>query len=106
MGVVFAITVALEVLLLELVSEVDELTVAVLTIFVLWATELLIVATIIAVADEPADRDEKLTVRVFPVPPHVPFAAPHETNVIWAGKSSVIETLLAVPPLLFVTVSK
>jgi hypothetical protein len=50
----------------------------------------LTVTTIVMVAAEPLASDEKLIVRLFPAPAHVPPAVEeHETNVTEAGRLSV-----------------
>jgi hypothetical protein len=93
-------------LLFEFGSLVAELIVAVFVMIVSVGVELLTVAIITAVADVPAANDGNETVRLFPLPPHVPVAALHETNVTCEGRLSVIVTAFAVLPVLLIAVNR
>src|SRR5687768_15288349 len=64
------------------------------------------VATIEALTVAPTASDGKVTVRLFPAPPHVPPGASHETKVSPAGSTSLKVTELAAAPDLFVTVNR
>ncbi len=98
------VVVAVAELFAEFGSLVDALTDAV---FEMLAPPLpLTVATRVMVADEPTASDEKLTVRLLPVPPHTPPpVALQETYVRLEGRLSVTTTLCATPMPLLVTVS-
>src|SRR5882762_1431273 len=101
-----AVTAFVEELLLESLSGVDELIVAVLLIIVPLATEQSTVATRVIVSDAPEASEEKVTVRLLPDPPHTPLPVEaHETKVTEDGRLSVTTTELAVlGPLLFATI--
>ena len=93
-----AIVVAVATLLLGLGSGVDELkTVAVLPMIVPLATEQFTLATIVITAVVPGASDAKVTVRLFPEPPHTPPPVElHETKLRLPESTSVTVTDVAV----------
>ena len=89
------VVVATAVLLEELGSDVVEPAIAVLSIVEPAAP--LTVATSVMVSAAPAARDEKVTVRLLPAPPHTPAPVEaQETKVTVAGRLSVTKTDCAV----------
>jgi hypothetical protein len=68
-------------------SAMEKLTLAVLLMRMLLATVQFTWATSVIVAEPPPANDAKVTVRLLPVPPHVPPAvAAQDTNVVAAGR--------------------
>src|SRR6266550_6293643 len=97
------VVVAVAVLFAEFGSDAIEATVAVLSMVEPAAP--LAVATRVIVSDALPARDEKVIVRLLPVPPQTPAPVElHETKVTVPGRLSVTTTACALAGPLFVTV--